>query len=156
MLMRKWPCIDHLHLHRPLHQVVQSFDIVQDPLFVDTAVMQTALCQKAEVNNPLTPLMAPSGSLCSNSSSSHVAGKSFMDVILTQQVKHNIRALAASAANTRLHGAPFRHYLRYGMAHCCLHKRPQYLLCGTAQLCLHNKNSIITLSAIKDNKDKVL
>jgi hypothetical protein len=71
------------------------------------------------------------------------ADKSFMDVILAQQVKHNIRALAASAANTRLHGAPFRHYLLYGMAHCCLHKRPQYLLSGTAQLCLHNKNNNI-------------
>jgi ATPase family AAA domain-containing protein 3A/B len=42
------------------------------------------------------------------------ADKSFSDVILAPQVKHSIRALAASASNTRLHGAPFRHYLLFG------------------------------------------
>ena len=51
------------------------------------------------------------------------ADKTFSDVILAPDVKHSIRALAASAANTRLHGAPFRHYLLYGaplsLPHVC-------------------------------------
>eukprot|EP00892_Ulva_mutabilis_P006304 jgi/Ulvmu1/4045/UM019_0022.1 len=42
------------------------------------------------------------------------ADKTFSDIILAPEVKHSVRALAASAANTRLHGAPFRHYLLYG------------------------------------------
>lgn len=43
------------------------------------------------------------------------ADKTFSDVILAPEIKHSIRTLAASAANTRLHGAPFRHYLLYGV-----------------------------------------
>lgn len=43
------------------------------------------------------------------------ADKTFSDIILAPEVKHSVRALAASAANTRLHGAPFRHYLLYGV-----------------------------------------
>lgn len=42
------------------------------------------------------------------------AEKTFSDVVLAPNVKHSIRSLAASAANTRLHGAPFRHFLFYG------------------------------------------
>lgn len=42
------------------------------------------------------------------------ADKTFSDIILEPAVKHSVRALAASAANTRRHGAPFRHYLLYG------------------------------------------
>jgi len=44
------------------------------------------------------------------------ADKTFSDIILAPEVKHSVRALAASAANTRLHGAPFRHYLLYGVS----------------------------------------
>jgi hypothetical protein len=44
------------------------------------------------------------------------ADKTFSDVILAADVKDSVRALAASAANTRLHAAPFRHYLLYGAA----------------------------------------
>ena len=42
------------------------------------------------------------------------ADKTFSDIILAPEIKHSVRALAASAANTRMHGAPFRHYLLYG------------------------------------------
>jgi ATPase family AAA domain-containing protein 3A/B len=44
------------------------------------------------------------------------ADRTFSDVVLAPEVKHSIRTLAASAANTRLHGAPFRHYLLYGVS----------------------------------------
>jgi ATPase family AAA domain-containing protein 3A/B len=42
------------------------------------------------------------------------ADKTFADVILAADIKDSIRMLAAGAANTRLHGAPFRHFLLYG------------------------------------------
>lgn len=40
--------------------------------------------------------------------------KDFSDIVLPQQMHDHIRALAAVTANTRDHGAPFRHMLFYG------------------------------------------
>ncbi|KAL6750220.1 hypothetical protein V8C86DRAFT_3020162 [Haematococcus lacustris] len=40
--------------------------------------------------------------------------KDFSDIILPGGLHNNVRMLAASAANTRKHGAPFRHMLFYG------------------------------------------
>ena len=47
------------------------------------------------------------------------AERSFSDIVLAPSVKHEVRTLAASAANTRLHGAPFRHFLFYGTHNMC-------------------------------------
>lgn len=40
--------------------------------------------------------------------------KNFSDIILPQNLHTSVRQLAASAANTKRHGAPFRHMLFYG------------------------------------------
>lgn len=40
--------------------------------------------------------------------------KDFADIILPQQLHDNVRLTAAAAANTKMHGAPFRHMLFYG------------------------------------------
>ncbi|KAJ9515868.1 hypothetical protein QJQ45_008745 [Haematococcus lacustris] len=43
--------------------------------------------------------------------------KDFSDIILPGGLHNNVRMLAASAANTRKHGAPFRHMLFYDGCH---------------------------------------
>eukprot|EP00775_Hariotina_reticulata_P009234 gene9234-9399_t len=40
--------------------------------------------------------------------------KDFSDIILPGQLHNRVRSLAATAANTKLHGAPYRHMLFYG------------------------------------------
>uniref|UniRef100_A0A383WCV6 AAA+ ATPase domain-containing protein n=1 Tax=Tetradesmus obliquus TaxID=3088 RepID=A0A383WCV6_TETOB len=40
--------------------------------------------------------------------------RDFSDIILPGQLHDRVRALAATAANTKLHGAPYRHMLFYG------------------------------------------
>ena len=40
--------------------------------------------------------------------------RDFSDIILPTQLHNNVRLLASSAANTKKHGAPFRHMLFYG------------------------------------------
>jgi len=40
--------------------------------------------------------------------------KDFSDIILPSQLHNRVRSLAATAANTKLHGAPYRHMLFYG------------------------------------------
>ena len=40
--------------------------------------------------------------------------KDFSDIVLPDQLHNHVRALAAVTANTRTHGAPFRHMLFYG------------------------------------------
>ena len=46
--------------------------------------------------------------------------RDFSDIVLPGGLQNHVRALAAVTANTRLHGAPFRHMLFYGPpgAHC--------------------------------------
>ena len=40
--------------------------------------------------------------------------RDFSDIILPGELHTNVRLLASSAANTKKHGAPFRHMLFYG------------------------------------------
>lgn len=40
--------------------------------------------------------------------------RDFSDIVLPGGLQDHVRALAAVTANTRLHGAPFRHLLFYG------------------------------------------
>jgi ATPase family AAA domain-containing protein 3A/B len=40
--------------------------------------------------------------------------RDFSDIVLPAQLHNNVRLLASSAANTKKHGAPFRHMLFYG------------------------------------------
>lgn len=40
--------------------------------------------------------------------------RDFSDIILPGQLHDRVRSLAAMAANTKLHGAPYRHMLFYG------------------------------------------
>ena len=42
------------------------------------------------------------------------AKRDFSDIVLPKQLHNHIRALAAVTANTKAHGAPFRHMLFYG------------------------------------------
>lgn len=42
--------------------------------------------------------------------------RDFADIILPESLHNNVRLVAASAANTKRHGAPFRHMLFYGEA----------------------------------------
>lgn len=46
--------------------------------------------------------------------SSEQVKRDFSDIILQDSLHSNVRLIAASAANTKLHGAPFRHMLFYG------------------------------------------
>ena len=49
--------------------------------------------------------------------------RDFSDIVLPGALQDHVRALAAVTANTRLHGAPFRHLLFYGppgRSSCCL------------------------------------
>lgn len=45
--------------------------------------------------------------------------RDFSDVVLPRSLHDNVRALAAVTANTRQHGAPFRHMMFYGGCQCC-------------------------------------
>ena len=47
--------------------------------------------------------------------------KDFSDIVLPDQLHNHVRALAAVTANTRAHGAPFRHMLFYGPPGMRLH-----------------------------------
>ena len=40
--------------------------------------------------------------------------RDFSDIVLPAQLQERVRALAAVTANTRRHGAPFRHMMFYG------------------------------------------
>ncbi len=40
--------------------------------------------------------------------------RDFSDIVLPGQLHSTVRQLAANAANTKQHGAPFRHMLFYG------------------------------------------
>ena len=44
--------------------------------------------------------------------------RDFSDVVLPRSLHDNVRALAAVTANTRQHGAPFRHMMFYGGLLC--------------------------------------
>lgn len=44
--------------------------------------------------------------------------RDFSDIVLPEQLHSNVRLLASSAANTKKHGAPFRHMLFYGEGRC--------------------------------------
>ena len=46
--------------------------------------------------------------------STEAVKRDFSDIVLPKQMHDHIRALAAVTANTRSHGAPFRHMLFYG------------------------------------------
>ncbi|KIY92182.1 hypothetical protein MNEG_15781 [Monoraphidium neglectum] len=46
--------------------------------------------------------------------SSDAVKKDFSDIILPEGLHNQVRSLAATAANTKRHGAPFRHMLFYG------------------------------------------
>ena len=50
----------------------------------------------------------------SGEKSTEAVKKDFSDIVLPKQMHDHIRALAAVTANTRSHGAPFRHMLFYG------------------------------------------
>ncbi len=56
-------------------------------------------------------------SLLSSVKSNEQVKKDFSDIILPSQLHNNVRSLAAMAANTKRHGAPFRHMLFYGKRH---------------------------------------
>ena len=40
--------------------------------------------------------------------------RDFSDIVLPQALQENVRSLAAITANTKAHGAPFRHMMFYG------------------------------------------
>lgn len=40
--------------------------------------------------------------------------RDFSDIVLPKKLQEHVRALAAVTANTKLHGAPFRHMMFYG------------------------------------------
>jgi hypothetical protein len=40
--------------------------------------------------------------------------RDFSDIVLPEQLQERVRALAAVTANTKRHGAPFRHMMFYG------------------------------------------
>jgi len=48
--------------------------------------------------------------------------RDFSDVVLPKALHDNVRSLAAVTANTRQHGAPFRHMMFYGET-CQAHSR---------------------------------
>ena len=41
--------------------------------------------------------------------------RDFSDIVLPAQLQERVRALAAVTANTKRHGAPFRHMMFYGV-----------------------------------------
>ena len=40
--------------------------------------------------------------------------RDFSDIVLPKALQENVRSLAAITANTKAHGAPFRHMMFYG------------------------------------------
>ena len=46
--------------------------------------------------------------------------RNFGDIVLAPELQDHVRALAAVTANTKRHGAPFRHMLFYGEAAACV------------------------------------
>lgn len=53
-------------------------------------------------------------SLGAGSKTADEVRRDFKDIILQEELHNSVRALAAAAANTKRHGAPFRHMLFYG------------------------------------------
>ena len=49
--------------------------------------------------------------------------KDFSDVVLVPTLREQMREIAASTANTKLHGAAYRHMLFYGPPGACLPSR---------------------------------
>jgi len=45
--------------------------------------------------------------------------RDFSDIVLPGQLQERVRALAAVTANTKRHGAPFRHMMFYGASLAC-------------------------------------
>eukprot|EP00955_Chlamydomonas_euryale_P111580 366076-Chlamydomonas_euryale.AAC.5 len=64
---------------------------------------------RANVWNPATW-----GRLSARAKSFDDVKRDFSDVVLPEGLHNSVRMLASSAANTRMHGAPFRHMLFYG------------------------------------------
>ena len=54
--------------------------------------------------------------------------RDFSDIVLPGQLQERVRALAAVTANTKRHGAPFRHMMFYG-AHACLRVAVTFACC---------------------------
>lgn len=61
-----------------------------------------------------TSLIRPSSLLPAAKKSLEAVKRDFSDIILPGNLHDRVRSLAAMAANTKLHGAPYRHMLFYG------------------------------------------
>jgi hypothetical protein len=61
-----------------------------------------------------TSLVRPSSLLPAAKKSLDAVKRDFSDIILPGGLHDRVRSLAAAAANTKLHGAPYRHMLFYG------------------------------------------
>jgi hypothetical protein len=61
-----------------------------------------------------TSLFRPSTLLPAAKKSIDAVRRDFKDIILPGGLHDRVRSLAAAAANTKLHGAPYRHMLFYG------------------------------------------
>jgi hypothetical protein len=64
-----------------------------------------------------TSLFRPSTLLPAAKKSIDAVRRDFKDIILPGGLHDRVRSLAAAAANTKLHGAPYRHMLFYGARH---------------------------------------
>lgn len=73
-------------------------------------------CQVRETSR--RALVSPSALLPAAAKSVEAVKRDFSDIILPGPLHDRVRSLAASAANTKLHGAPYRHMLFYGAAAC--------------------------------------
>lgn len=60
------------------------------------------------------PSYSRSAPTCPFLTSCYQVKRDFSDIVLPEQLHSNVRLLASSAANTKRHGAPFRHMLFYG------------------------------------------
>jgi ATPase family AAA domain-containing protein 3A/B len=61
-----------------------------------------------------TSVVRPSSLLPAAKKSLDAVKRDFSDIILPGGLHDRVRSLAAAAANTKLHGAPYRHMLFYG------------------------------------------
>ena len=79
----------------------------------------------------------------STTKSSAEVKKDFSDIVLPGQMHDHVRALAAVTANTKSHGAPFRHMLFYG--YVCSPIFPSCLskLCCSTYKCVAQTNILI-------------
>ena len=59
-------------------------------------------------------LTARLGGMGGGEKSAEAVKRDFSDIVLPGGLQDHVRALAAVTANTRAHGAPFRHMLFYG------------------------------------------